>query len=446
MKQVTFFALAISFLTPLAAHADEHDEERPSFLSNLTADADYTLELFSAWFPQHHSSATVDDSDFEIWSRITMDSVIDMNDDWTFNYSLYAGYSSQRAEMDQLTQNQFDRNLSPSYIDFNSISVSTYGDDTAVSLGKEIIELGYSEIYSPVNVFGRENLSNPMHVKHVGVWQVAGEYYIEDDTFSGTIMPVEQQSYTPPDTSRWLGDTPNYNFYDLGIPTTASTSNNYHEFAPKNFGYLLKYDAARDGYDYFVSLYHGPSPYFVLTGTSLLGTEFGIERPLVTAPAVGITSTIDEWALYGEAIFQLASGDKDQDFLKYVMGASYRESEFANMLGLDEIKPIIEYAGEAVTDKQTAGGYLDDSSGGRPNRDSLLVQLEVQHTDDLTYVFGYTKNFRDKDYSYALGGEYRLNDSLALRASAIMFGGDENTHLGRWRRNDNVEIGLIYQF
>ena len=214
---------------------------------------------------------------------------------------------------------------------------------------------------------------------------------------------------------------------------------------PKYFSYLLKYAGTREGYDFYGALHYGPSAYPVLK-QNVKALRFAKEFPLSVSPGFGISVTSGAWLFTGEAIYQHTLGNMDQDFLKYYLEASVRETDIANYLGFDEIKPIVGYAGEKVIDQQSAAIYTVDSFYARPNRDSFMVRVEVQHTDDISYGFAHTRSFTNDDYAYAIAVEYRPTDNLTVQLKGILFGGELNTHLGRFRRNDNIEIGVIQKF
>ncbi|MDZ7642107.1 MAG: hypothetical protein U5J62_08815 [Desulfurivibrio sp.] len=161
----------------------------------------------------------------------------------------------------------------------------------------------------------------------------------------------------------------------------------------------------------------------------------------------GISLVHGAWKYYGEAIHQRTQSDADQDFLKYVAGFSYRETKLANrFFGFDEIQPVIEYAGEWIASEQKEDGYLTNSKEARPGKNSLIFRLNILHNDTWSYSLHGTRNLEDNDYALGVGVEYKYNDNLSFTMTAQSYDGDDDTQFGRWRRNDNLELGVKYIF
>ena len=278
----------------------------------------------------------------------------------------------------------------------------------------------------------------------MGLIQARYKYYIEDDIFSMFVIPYEEHAPTPDPTSRWLGTTGDTDFISIsGLPTGYSIKDGYHSTTFENAGYLVSYEGIREGYDFFTILHHGPSAYPVLIRDDLVFTK---EYPISTSIGGGISAVYDEWKLYSEAIYQTTEHDADQDFLKYVVGASYKETEFANSVGIDEIQPIIEYAGEEIIEEQNNSKYYTDSKNARPFRDSVITQIQITFNDDWLGSLHGTKNLDNKDYSFGSGLEYSYNDNLKFYLMGTFYHGKDETAYGRWRQNDNLELGFNYKF
>ena len=99
-----------------------------------------------------------------------------------------------------------------------------------------------------------------------------------------------------------------------------------------------------------------------------------------------------------------------------------------------------------MTRPQESRTYIADSSSARPHRESILYRIDLRQSDEWSYRFGGSHNFRDHDSAYAGEIEYKPNDNLTIKLMALFYAGPDDTQFGRWRRNDNIELGIIHNF
>jgi hypothetical protein len=217
----------------------------------------------------------------------------------------------------------------------------------------------------------------------------------------------------------------------------------------------MHYSGSRAGFDFFGVSHLGASKYAVLrkevSGSSV---TYSKETPQAFSLGGGISATSGAWSYYGEAIHQATVGNRDEDFLKYVVGVSYRDTTLAELLGFEEIMPIIEQANEKTFGSQDSSRYVQNSRAVRLGRDTLFFRLSLKKSDKLSYSLYSTRNSvaetasnsGDRSSALGLGSEYKINDSLKFRADLRIFYGESNTQFGRWARNDHIEIGMTYSF
>lgn len=447
------FAASAAFLAALAGFDGAGAADGVS--DGLAANAVYTVELYGAAFRQSYPDATrkIDDTAAESWNRFTAESKTGLGRDATFDFKAFGVMSTQEDERRGTLSEPGFRSARPRFIDLIEAKIRWSGEGLDALAGKMLHNVGISNLFSPSNRFNNADTSHPMHPIEMGVWSARADVFVGDDTLAVAVIPWQDRPGEPARMSRWLGGTGSYDFASidrssLGISegATIDTRNEYRATTMRNYGYLAHYKGSRPGVDFFGVIHNGPSAYPVLRREGSSGNRFLKETPPAFTAGGGLTAARGAWSYYGEALAQSTYDDRDQDFLKYVVGISYRETELAESLGLEEIMPIVEYAGEGTFGQQDGSRYVADSRAARPARDTILMRLAVRQTDKLSYAVGGARNFDTRDYYWTAGAEYKFSDDLRIRGDLRMFSGSPDTDFGRWARNDHFEVGLIYKF
>ncbi|MBI3319984.1 MAG: hypothetical protein HYZ89_05305 [Candidatus Omnitrophica bacterium] len=394
---------------------------KENVLLALVRAATYTVEasltVFTRTFPEN-AVQSVDDKHVVPWTKSTVKSQASLMNDLTVKFALSAAYSGYDDEL----QGVF---ASP----------------------------GLSTLYLPANRYQVMNTANPMHPDDLGAWQASLDYFLGDHTLRFSVLPFETRSPLPFGSSRWLGEFGGI----LSLSSTASTglTGGVTGLTPPSgasaqtvfhnrLGSLLKFSGVLPSLDYFLTAHYGPSNFPTIQNPT--GNEFVLETPAAVTCSGGFAATRGAWELHGESLYQLTDGDADQDFVRYVIGTMYRETRLAEWMGLQEIVPVVEYAGEVVTDEQDNPGVTVPSTKARPLRNALLFKVDIKPTDKLTGMVGRVQNISSHDYAQGVGLEYRPNYNLTLRLIAVVFGGRKDTAFGQWDRNDHVEFSVTRTF
>lgn len=421
----------------------------------LAANATYTIGSFVAGFQQDYpdSGRKIDDTVAESWSRFDAESKASLGSDLTFSFKAFGVLSTQEDERRGAFSEPGYRAIRPRTIDLVEAKVRWALEGFDLSVGKMTHGVGVSNMFSPANRFNNLDASSPMHPIEKGAWSTRADIFVGDDTLALVVIPWQDRVGVPPLSSRWLGSSGSYNFPSidrsaLGIAADATVefTDEFRAMRPRNYGYLAHYKGARHGFDFFGAVHNGPSIYPILRQDISNNARFMVETPPAFTIAAGLSATIGAWGYYGEAAAQITHQGRDQDFLKYVLGVSYRETEIAEAIGLEEIIPIVEYANERIFEQQDDPRYVVNSLVTRPGRGTVLARLALRQSDKLGYTLGWIRNYHSRDYFWTAGTEYKLTDSLKLRADWRAFAGNVDTHFGRWGRNDHLEIGLTYKF
>lgn len=440
---------------PAAGTADDTPKQDPVVLALWRA-ATCKVEASATAFPQTYPSTPdriVDDQAAVGWTRQTLKTQAALLDPLTLKLALVTGYSGYDHELRGAFSTPDNEKTYARYVDFKELSLRFDHEAFAVTAGRAPIPVGVSTLYMPANRYRVVNMANPMHPDDLGAWQLSADYFMGDHTLRLSLLPFEARAPSPHQSSRWLGESGETlslssaaaggltgGATGLTPPAGVTAQTVFHN----RLGYLLKLSGVFPGMDYFVTAHYGRAGFPTIQNP--VGNEFTTETPAAATFSGGAAATKGAWEVHGESIYQLTDADADQDVVKYVIGTSYRETALAERIGLEEIVPLVEYAGEWVTDQQDNPGLTVDSARARPLRNSLLFKLDVKPTDKLTCSVGGVRNFSSDDYAQGFGLEYRPNDNLTLHALAVVFGGLNDTPFGRWDRNDHFEFRVTRTF
>jgi len=391
-----------------------------------------------------------DDSKSAFLGRLKVESSAVLNDRWSFNASLLLQGSTYEDDLRGVFARPGTNERKGRILELKEAYLTFEEDEYDISLGKSLNAVGLSELFSPANRFGLVDAIHPMYLEELGLWKATFNYYVEDDSISYSLMPFHERSPRPDGRSRWLGSSGDSTFFELDPELGIDPEGNPQledEFRSstdlESWGHLLQYNAVREGFDYFGLFHYGPTLY------SVVKKEGGIDKkynPLAVTLAAGLAKTVEEWKLYTEAAYQNTLKSEDEDFVKYVLGVSYRETEFAEKVGLEEISPIIEYAGEIVTNPQQADNFTVNSKKSRPGRNTLFLRVDFRRNDKWTGVFAVAHNIPTRDNFLTGLIQYSYSDNLKFNLERRMFSGRDDTQFGRWEANDYIGLNTEYKF
>ncbi len=421
------------------------------FAQDLANNITYAVEASSTFYPQGYSSTGTDDDLLELWSAASFKTHGSLNENLVVKLKGHAIGTTDKRSHEGAFREPGSRNTKAAYLDLDQASLTYEQSAYQLLAGKDEFETGISTLFSPANRFNPGYGAYAPEAFNSGVWQARADLFIDNDVLQIAALPFDERGSVPGAGSRWLGGG-NYYFASLpNVPANADLKESWRDPTIDNWNYVAHYKATRQGYDWFALVHRGGAAYPVIRQVDVPGAlgptqQYHVVYPDVWSVAGGATTTIDRWEFHGEAIYQKALNDVDQDYMKYVVGFSYRETDFANSIGLDEIQPIVEYAGEVVTDASIDRPTITDSTTSRPSRDTILARLEVRFDSDLMVYTGGTRNLIDQDFAVVLGGEYKVSDDLKFMVDAAQFEGRSDTAYGRWTRNDYIKVGAKKTF
>ena len=453
---LVLYYLCLVFCVPWVSELRGAENESVRFMKiwekiELETDKfDYELEAYVNFFPLQPLGGSEDD-EIEVLNKLTLDRQIDVSDDSVLDLKIGIVASSvSKAESGVLSE-PLNKSSQGRYLDIENLKYTYFSEDFDLIAGKAPVEMGLSEIISATNVFGASNTSHPLHPYEIGKWQVGSEYFIEDDSIRFIILPIDDAHGGPPKGSRWNSDgnsSTGTTFPGLSLPSNAEINNSYRDNRISNWGFLAKYNGTKPGLDYFLGFYKGPGAFAVLASPVTSGSKQKYQqlRPMSSMLFGGFAKTQEAWKFYGEMMLQNSHNGVDDDIGRYNLGLKYRETNYANKIGIEEIAPILEVTDEFVIKGFDNNDIYASSASSRGNPHNIIGAVEIIIDSKNSLRFSTNYNLKDKDHSAVIVYEFKPNDNLSFGATFYDFGGESNTHFGSYRRNTNFEFGVKTKF
>ena len=179
--------------------------------------------------------------------------------------------------------------------------------------------------------------------------------------------------------------------------------------------------------------------------------DFAGDVVKVSNSAAGFSTTYKKMEFHGEGVYNHSFGSKDDNFISYLAGFSYNVGDFVRILKLNSITLYVDYAGEEVTKKQSADGYIISSRnsrfGGKDfiiGENDLVTYLSVGVTADLNVHVISLKQLSHDGMFNRIIGSYRFNDSITCSLALDLFSGSMDNFIGRWDTNDRATLLIDY--
>lgn len=416
-----------------------------SVIDDIVSDSKHELQGFLYHFNQGSSDNSLDRRRNHALISVETKSSASVGEQSYFNLELLTFLHTMKSNHDGFVH-PFERDSVYSAVLSPKVASITYEDDTFdLSGGIDLVNFGFGELHNSVSNFGRVNSLHPGHSYDQGVIMARYRHYLDDDTLSYTVMPIDMVSPHPVESNRWkgIGSTGYPSLPDgssvADIETTAI------DIKMKNIRHLVQYDAIRSGYDYYGFAALGPSPYSVIRQVRL--GEYERFNPLALQIGAGVDTVYGSHKLYTDIMYQHTDNLLDENFIRGTVGGIFKESIWVKNYGINEISLTTEYAFDVITQKQNdKSDLIFSSEESRSGRNTLLGRIEFDIDNYWKASLGSTYNLTDNDRSDSLGIRYKENDSLKLYFVGTRFKGDDGSQFGAQRENDLIELGFKISF
>ncbi len=341
------------------------------------------------------------------------------------------------------------------HAELNEIYLGLFFENLDLTLGKKIFKNGVAPIYSPADRYCPRDYIDPADSKKLGIWLAQADYHQGDWTFTLALLPVFQPSKTPPDTSRWMSKSLDFDFPGLAPGQNPPTiTEDTPDVSWDNLSYFLKAETTLEGWDLFALFYYGVNPLYVqrrevippqspqAPPTVLLIKE----NVKVGNLALGFSTSRGQWEFHGETVYSYSPHAEDDDYFSSVVGATYKLVDLAERMSVEEIALTLDYAGELVLHSQTAADYTASSKETRFGQNDIIAMAYMEVNQNLRLKLTGVWQIKEEGVVGQLETRYRLHPDLWLQLTAEVFGGADSSYFGRWSHNDRVALSLEYSF
>lgn len=394
-----------------------------------------------------------------------------------------------------------DKDRRRNYIQVNELYAAYIGGAVDVTVGKKLLENSISTIYSPANRYNSYDFTDPIDPEALGVWQIAFEGDASDVAWKVAVLPVFQPPKTPSETSRWIANDSSDNrlasyyngstyssedefleaireqlfffnsvvfggdntfrdwvnavladYYDYSVTGNESVTVKQKYPNPGDMdgnGFFGQAKTSVGDFDLMASMFRGPSVYPVLhVGLDEAAQEIilTVEHPVVNQVAGGFSTVHGDWEFHGEALYNISDDDKDDSYVQYVFGPRWTNESIAEKIGLYRLDAGIEYAGEAITERQSKTGYAVSSQEIRIGRNDIIIGLGIHFTEDWRFKFLNDLELSKGTQMYRGEVEWDVTEHLTADAAVEIFEGPRKSYWGYWRNQDRVVTSITYKF
>lgn len=333
------------------------------------------------------------------------------------------------------------------HLEINELSGMISQSDYDLVFGKKIFKNGLSTLFSPANRLLILDLIDPLDPKEFGLWQVKLDYYWDQYTLTGAVLPVFDGGKIPPPSSRWTGkridnDPRDFDFRDIKTAIEDSP-----DIKLSNFGYFGRVKTTYHGWDMFFSYYDGLNPYPVLKVGQRNGKPTKLkENVRVGNYATGFSTTWKKWEFHGEGLYNHSYNGKDDNYANFVGGITYVIDDFAKKIFLERIDITMEYAFEWVIREQYATGYTDSSRNVRLGKNDIFTRIQFKYNNNLDFVYVSDFELEDNGRFNHFEANYAFGRGFSVKLAVETFNGDDESYYGRWSLNDRVIAEIKYAF
>ena len=358
-------------------------------------------------------------------------------------------YASRFGDMDEWEPEDWfrDSNNRRNYFNSKECYVSLFFPVCDIMLGKKIFNNTLSSIYSPTDIYKAIDTHDPFDPRELGRTQAQVNFFISNVTFTFLIWPYYQGGKEFSPLSRWgyykaLEEIEQGNIISDMLTIDEKI---YPPITLENISYLGKAKGTVQGWDFFVSAFHGLAGNTVsrITGTIPIIIREPEVVPVFQATA-GFSTTIGRFELHAETLFNYTYELRDDHYLRSVGGLRYTFDELGSVM--DKIEVTCEYAREDIFEKQDNPDYVDSTEEKRFYKNDLLALIRFQFTTKLKLNIYGQYALLDTAFLISPGIDYQVVDNLGIMLGTQFFIAPEGSDFYWWRDNNRLVAQVTYDY
>jgi len=397
-------------------------------------------------YKNKNNSQLQDDSILQIDSKLK-------KDNYLFTASLFGivGTEHNTYNYDKVLEEFRDLNKKTPIAGIRELYGIKTGDKFDITIGKKIFKNGISTLYSPSDVYNYTLAPDPLDPYTLGVWLTEFEYYTDNSSYGLIFFPFISNSKTFSPQSRWASTSDDKSISnDFIIPKKTTIKEDKNNKVRGLFRIKTSQIFLNQGIDFIFDLGIGPSLYTVLEYTDRENTYLET-KPYGWYTSAGFSTTYKKLEVHGEVYYQNTFGNKDDDFVSAVGGATYTLDKWVDKLGLNKINMTLEYVKEFVTDEYDHSKTYRSSKQQRAPKNDILINVNAEINDKVSLnYFGNIrlaiKQNKDSGRYQKFSTQYKVKDGIVTNFFVEFFNGDVNSYYGKWKNNDRIGIDIKYYF
>ena len=351
-----------------------------------------------------------------------------------------------------------DKDPRRSVLDLKEAVLTLRGGPLDVALGKQIYAWGTADAFNPTDNLNAYDYLDPFDSEKLvgeklGLWSAAFRLTAGATTATFVVVPAFVPSRLPLPRSRWTPEIPRDFVGVAGDREVPGISAGNIQYAARVRTTVRGVDVSASYYDGFE---HVPilrvSPVAVAPGVTV--PQFTPVYTRVKVPGLDVSTTYGNFELHAETAARFAESNGPEDRWQGVAGLNYTWD--APLPGVDQIVFVAEYAREIILHARRNSNLLPldgvpglgDLISSRVFREAFIGRAAVKLSEDTQVKLTTILDFDSAPNAYVQPKVFhRLTDALHLEGGLDLFAaGPEDSHWGRYRRNNRVFVLVKYFF
>ncbi len=384
----------------------------------------------------------VDPQNFHQDLRLNFGNKYQFNDVESMTFTGWLDISNRKGVYNDLGETFDLQSSQRNYLYLNELYYTYTTRNFDIQFGKKILKTGKGIIYSPSDSFSPADATIPTSPLFLGNFFISLDYYLDDWTLTGILLPAVVPNKSPTQNSRWTTLYSDINFeLRQDLPSGFST---------RSTPIMLKLEGTKWGTDWLFTFFNGPNTNPVVRNDIAVINNVPTftlvqEHIPITFFSAGFSTTFSGLELHGEILNQNAEEGKDDSFTAIMIGTRYVMDGWPKALGLNSVDLILEHGRENLRSAQSQPFYALSSINARFYQNSWVGTMVFNVNDNLSFNYDFHFDLKYNGSAQIFGVNYTTGTSQ-YRLKSELYSGDLESNFGQWDNNDNVSFEYLVNF